>query len=321
MRISYAPMEGITIYCYRNAHSRLFPEGIDRYYTPFLSVYKQHAIKKRDMREIAPENNALVEGRLIPQIMTNKADEIIWALSEMHERGFEEVNLNMGCPVGTVVSKHKGSGMLEEPAALDELFAQVFESEEIKHTALSVKTRIGLKDPKEYIEIFPVLNKYPFCNVIVHPRVRTQMYQGEPDMEIFKWAYENSKNPISYNGNIFTKDDYDRIVSEFPDLKEVMIGRGLVANPGLAREIVTGQVMGQDELRSFIETMEKEYKVEIPAEESIMHKMKEIWFYVGGNFKTTDGSKIEPYIHKIRVSKNPSEYRNAVRNLYRSCGV
>ena len=108
MRTSFAPMEGITIYCYRNAHHQLFEQGIDVYYTPFLSIYKHHSIKKRDMREILPEHNAERGIRIIPQIMANEADEIIWALNDLHTRGYDEINLNMGCPVGTVVTKHKG---------------------------------------------------------------------------------------------------------------------------------------------------------------------------------------------------------------------
>ncbi len=321
MKISFAPLEGITIYCYRNVHHEMFPEGVDSYYTPFLSIYKDHAIKKRDMREILPENNKDTMNMIIPQIMTNKAQEIIWALGELKNRGFKEINLNMGCPVATVVNKHKGSGMLEDPSRLDEIFEEVFESEVIKDIEFSVKTRIGLRNPEEFKEILPVLNKYPFSNVIIHPRIRKQMYSGEPDMEIFKWAYDNSSNPVSYNGNIFTPMDFDRVKEKFPDLKEIMIGRGLIANPALAREIAGGAALSQDEIKGFIEKMEDEYHSIIPGDVQVIHKMKELWAYMGKQFKPQDGKNIEDYIHKIMVSKSAAEYRNAVRALYIACSV
>ena len=318
MRTTFAPMEGITVYCYRNLHHKMFPEGIDYYYTPFLSVYKHHAIKKRDRREIIPENNPGMMNMLIPQIMTNNADEIIWAMEELSKLGFMEVNLNMGCPVSTVVSKHKGSGMLEEPDRLNNLFKEVFASEIANDIKLSVKTRLGLKNAEEFKKILPIFNKYPFSNVIIHPRVREQMYNGSPDMEMFDWAYQNSDNPVSYNGNIFSSEDYRKIRELYPDLKEVMIGRGLVANPALVREYVSGDSIKGEELLEFASCLELAYKAEIPGEEQIMHKMKEIWFYLGNSFRMREGMDSEPFIHKIRVAKTLSEYRNAVRELKRN---
>ena len=319
MNISFAPMEGITVYCYRNVHHALFPDGIDKYYTPFISVYKHQAFKKRDIREILSENNEGIEDKIIPQIMANHAEEIIWGIEELKRRGFKEVNLNMGCPVATVVSKKKGSGMLQSPELLDSIFSEVFQNENVKQIGFSVKTRIGIKDPREFTDILPVLNKYPFSNVIIHPRVRTQMYNGIPDMDIFRWAYENSSNPVSYNGNIFDVEDYERIKKEFPKLQEIMIGRGLVSNPALVREIRGGSKITGEELKRLAESMEQAYKCEIPSEIQIMHKMKELWFYIGGNFRIKDGTAPDKYIHKIKVSRSLPEYRNAVRELYRNC--
>ncbi len=321
MRITFAPMEGITVYCYRNLHHELFSEGIDKYYTPFLAVHKHHAFKKRDIREVLPEDNPGMEDLIIPQIMTNKAEEILWALNELYERGFNEVNLNMGCPVSTVVSKRKGSGMLAEPAYLDELFSEVFAGNIPEGMKFSVKTRIGLTDPEEFKAVLPVLNKFPFSSVIIHPRVRTQMYKGEPDMEQFRWIYENSTNPIGYNGNIFTVEDYLRIKEEFPNLTEVMLGRGIVSNPALGREIAGGDKLSSDEIKNFVEGMEAAYKIMIGGDIQVMHKMKELWFYLGNNFVPKNGTDIEPYIHKIRVSRDISEYRNAKRALYRDCEI
>ena len=211
--------------------------------------------------------------------------------------------------------------MLEDPDRLEELFSRVFEDKVTELVKFSVKTRLGLNESKEFERILPVLNKFPFSEVIIHPRVRTQMYKGVPDMETFEWAYENSTNPVGYNGNIFTPDDYAKITEKFPNLSEVMLGRGIVANPALGREIAGGPEITLEELKGFIEKLEESYREEIHADESIMHKMKEIWFYVGGLLTKEDGSDAESYIHKIRTSKNVAEYRNATRSVYKNCKI
>lgn len=321
VKVYFAPMEGVSIYCYRNVHRKLFPKGLDGYYTPFLAVHKHHAFKKRDVREIKPENNIGTENMLIPQIMAGSADEIIWAVGELKSKGFNEANINAGCPVSTVVSKNKGSGLLKDVKKLDEIFEEVFLSSTLKDFNLSIKTRLGLESSEEFKDILPIYNKYPFSKIIIHPRVRTQMYKGKPDMDMFTWAYENCNKEICYNGDITTVEDYARICAAFPNLKEVMIGRGLVQNPALAREIATGEKLSISEVKLFVSELSKAYREEIPGEEQIMHKMKEMWFYLGGMFKCSDGADAEQFIHKIRVAKNLSEYRNAERELYRNCVI
>ena len=320
-KIYFAPLEGITIYSYRNLHHKYFSGGISAYYTPFLAIQKHHAFKKRDIREILPQNNPGMEDLIIPQIIAGKAEDILWGVNELKDRGFKKINLNVGCPVATVVSKNKGSGMLKDVHELDNVLSDVFGSKTMDDVEFSVKTRIGIEDPEEFYKILPVYNKFPLSKLIIHPRVRKQMYQGKPHMDIFKWACENSKNKLCYNGDICSVEDYEKFRKDYPEVSEIMIGRGLIANPALAREINGGERLKSEEIKGFMEEMFENYHNEIPGDIQIMHKMKELWVYVGKNFVDKSGETADAYIHKICVSKSLPEYRNAVRTLYKECDI
>lgn len=105
----FAPMEGITGYVYRSAHHALFPH-VDRYFTPFLQPNQNHRFASRERNDVLPEHNKGIT--LIPQILTNRAEDFIWMAGELEALGYDEVNLNLGCPSGTVVTKYKGAGFL-----------------------------------------------------------------------------------------------------------------------------------------------------------------------------------------------------------------
>ena len=233
MKIYFAPMEGITGYPFRNAHHRFY-SGIDRYYTPFLNLHHTLAFTEKEKRDIAPENNRGVP--LVCQVLTNKAEEFLHAAGMLAELGYDEIDLNLGCPSGTVVSKHRGAGFLSDPEALDRFFTDVFAALP-GGMRVSVKTRTGIADPLEADEIFPVFYRYPFSELIVHPRVRNDFYRNPPDLDVFEKILQNSPIPVCYNGDIKTVDDFRNIRERFPALQAVMIGRGLLENPGLAQEI------------------------------------------------------------------------------------
>ena len=174
MEFYFAPMEGITGYIYRNAHHRFFP-GTDKYFTPFLSPNQNRALNPKEVRDVLPENNEGIY--IVPQILTNQADFFLRAAKELKEcYGYEEVNLNLGCPSGTVVSKGKGAGFLADPGGLDAFFDQVYAKADVK---VSVKTRIGLSSPEEFYGILDIFNRYPLHELIIHPRVRSEEHTSE----------------------------------------------------------------------------------------------------------------------------------------------
>lgn len=298
-----APLEGITTYLYRNVHNKMFP-GVDKYFTPFVSPTSNHDFKSREKKDVIPEHNKGIS--LVPQILSNKADEFLYTAQRLVEFGYKEINLNLGCPSGTVVSKGRGAGFLGYPDELDRFLDEIFDKIQV---ALSIKTRIGREDSSEFKEILKIYNKYPIYELTIHPRVRADFYKGKPDWDVFERALENSMNPVCYNGDINSKEDYEHFCQRFPTVDRIMIGRGVIANPGLIRELQTGQKTSMEECLAYVNQLQEEYQKLMP-EIPVLFKMKEIWSYMSGCFP--EGDKLWK---RIKKAKRLSDYNNIIRTL------
>lgn len=229
-----APLEGITGYIYRNAHQHIF-QGVDKYFTPFVTPKPKKGLNTREKNDIAPEHNKNIP--VVPQILTNKAADFIKVAGMMEELGYKEVNLNLGCPSGTVVSKKKGSGFLADLEGMKYFFDEVFSQVNIE---VSVKTRLGVENPDEVIDLMNIYNAFPISEVIVHARVREDYYKRPVNQEAFAQCLAISKHPVCYNGDLFTAQDIENLTAKFPDIKAVMLGRGMIANPQLT-EVFCGR--------------------------------------------------------------------------------
>lgn len=305
MNIYAAPMEGLTGYVFRRVHHDHFG-GIDKYFTPFLSPTQNHRLSARETGEVLPENNRGIT--VVPQIMTNKAEDFIWAVSLMEERGYQEVNLNLGCPSGTVVSKKKGSGFLSMPDQLDRFLEQIFDGAAID---ISVKTRIGLILPEEFERLMEIYNRYPIRELTIHPRLRTDFYKNTPRMDSFRMGEACSVNPVCYNGDLFTAAAYREFEENFPGVKAVMLGRGLIANPGLGLELRGGSLMEKSRFYAFHQELLEAYRETIPGDKNVLFRMKEMWFYMIHMF-----ANHERYAKKINKSQKMGEYQAAVETLF-----
>lgn len=308
LTLEAAPMEGITNYIYRNLHHRYFG-GVDRYFSPFIGIYSDNNVKKRDMRDVAPENNS--EIKLVPQVLTNHAENFIWIFKKLRALGYEEINLNLGCPSGTVTAKGRGAGFLRTPEKLEEFFDQIFDALGDDAKLISIKTRIGYSDASEMEKLSEIYNKYPFKQLIIHPRVREDFYKGSPNLDAFEKAMDTATAPVIYNGNIFSSNDFNQINGRFGEknLAGVMLGRGLIADPSLARQIKGGKPMDVDELKSFMTELEAEYLKHFSSEHDALVKIKEIWTYLSWHFEDSDS-----YMKKLLKSRTMTEYR-VQRNL------
>lgn len=277
-KIDCAPMEGVTRSVFRAAHWARFP-GVDTYFTPFLAPTADQMFSEKELREVRPAVNG--GAPTVPQLLTARSEHFLWAARDMQALGYTQVDLNLGCPSGTVVSKHKGAGMLADPAVLDRFFEEIFEGLAGEILQISVKTRIGLEDSDSFPRLMEVFNRYPICQLTIHPRLRRQFYRGKPDLEAFALGLERAKMPVCYNGDIFTVEDARRMKERFPVVERIMLGRGLVADPALAREIRGGAPLSGDELRQFHEDILSGYCACIQGEVNVLHKMKELWNYWG----------------------------------------
>ena len=300
MRYYFAPMEGITDSIYRHLHHQFFP-GVDRYYMPFLSPTVHRELTNRESRELPPANRESFLA--IPQLLTKVPEDFLWAAEKCRELGYAEVNLNLGCPSGTVTAKGKGSGMLRDLDALDAFLEEIFSKTTLP---ISVKTRLGFENPEEFPALLEIFNRYPIAELTVHPRVRRQFYSGDVDLAMFHHAVQNSKNPLVYNGDITDKTQISAILSGFPQVQAVMIGRGLVADPGMLTPGGTDpQVLG-----AFMDALLEAYLTAFGGSRNAMFRLKENWNLV---LSRLDGC--EKLAKRLRKTTDLAEFRSITREI------
>lgn len=308
MKLEMAPLEGLTTYIFRNTHAKYFGK-MDKYYTPFLSLHKEKEFSHKERQEILPENN---EGLwVVPQVLTNSAEDFLKAAGKLKALGYEEVNINLGCPSGTVVPKGKGAGMLAEPERLEQFLTEVFENTPLK---ISIKTRLGMTDEAEWSRLLEIYNRFPLEELIVHVRVREDYYKKPVRPEAFAHTMEQSKCPVCYNGDIFAVEDYVALTKKFPNLPAVMLGRGLLRNPGLAEEISEKSnafPTYKVRLHAFHDELYSEYQKILSGDRNVLFKMKEFWSYLICNFPD-----MEKQLKKLHKTKSCAEYESWVRILF-----
>lgn len=306
MEFYFAPLEGISGYIYRNAYHRYFGQ-MDKYFIPFIMPNQFGHFSSKEKNDILPEHN---EGmNAVPQILTNSSEDFIRTAKKLQKRfGYQEINLNLGCPSKTVVTKGRGSGFLAFPDRLDCFLGEVFENVNMK---ISVKTRIGKESPKEFERLLEIYNKYPLEELIVHPRLQKDMYKNTPNWDVFGEAMGISKCKVCYNGDIFSVQDYEKFTQHFPEVPCVMLGRGILSNPGLVCAIRQGADLEKQTLRAFHDQIYQEYQQVLSGDKTILFKMKELWFYMAPIF--TD---YEKYAKKIKKSEKLVIYEKAVEALF-----
>ena len=306
MKYYLAPMEGITGYIYRTSYEKYF-SNIDKYFTPFIVTNQSRSLKTKELRDVFPENNKGMN--IVPQILTNDSEGFINISRKLQQLGYNEVNLNLGCPAGTVVSKNRGSGFLAKREELDIFLDEIFKIDDMK---ISIKTRIGKDSPEEFYELIKIYNKYPLEELIIHPRTQKDFYGNKPNLEVFKDGLSLSTNPVCYNGDIFTVDDHKKLIKAFPKVDTVMLGRGILANPGLMNEIKNNTFIDKEVLKDFHDEILYKYIELFNEDRNAIFRMKELWGYMSCIF--SDNKK---YAKKIKKSQTLSDYNEAVLSLFR----
>lgn len=277
MRYYYAPMEGITDATFRRLHARYFP-GVDKYFMPFLSPTIHRQLTHREARELPRADS--VSFAAVPQLLGKNVDDMLWAIQVCADQGYDEVNINLGCPSGTVVSKGKGSGMLADVHALDAFLDAIYAKAVLP---VSLKTRIGVNDSASWEQILEIYRDYPVKELTVHPRIRKAFYRGDCDMAAFARAAEGSPFPVCYNGNITSVAEAETIAARFPAVESVMIGRGLVANPGM----LSGGT-DRETLKAFLNELSDTYCQVFESKRNAIYRMKDNWHYLIGLFEGSE---------------------------------
>lgn len=333
MKIYTAPMEGLTGHVFRQCFEKHFGKGnIDKYYIPFISPNKSNGYTARERADIDINNNRGMNA--VPQIMANDAELFVKAADMLKKSGYDEINLNLGCPSGTVVSKYRGSGFLAKPEMLDEFLKKICAYAENEGLKISLKTRLGMENKEEFKYLLDIYNDYSLSELIIHPRVREDYYNNSPDYEMFSYAIDNSLNPLCFNGDIFRLKNYNSLVSKYPKLCSVMIGRGFVGNPFLLEQILAADKDKKEKLqaglpceidsssveagynsrmKAFLADLIKGYQEYMQNEVNSIHKMKEVWIYTAKFYEGGDKA-----LKKIKKAKYIDEYMAAVNEFFAS---
>lgn len=303
-----APMEGLTDRIWRQVHQKWFgaADAPMCYYAPFLSPPENRVLIPKKMAELAPEANAGTV--VIPQLLARDGELAAWMIGEMRKLGYTEVNLNFGCPSGTVTAKGKGAGMLRDPARLDAFLDAVFSAVE---GPVSVKTRIGVQNPEEFAALLDIYNRYPICELTIHPRVMKQLYRGQADRAAFAAALPECRMPVCYNGDVTTPEELHALEAEFPQLSGIMVGRGLIADPALFRRARGGAPASREELRGYCDDLYHGYTEAFGAASCAVSRMKAHWFYLIHRFEGAD-----PLEKPLRKAREGWEYETVVNRIF-----
>ena len=300
MRFELAPLEGVTTWQFRTAWHRHFTPA-DKYFTPFIAPNMNKGLNNKERGDVLPEHNKGMD--LIPQILTNRADYFLITCRDLAELGYKEVNLNLGCPSGTVVAKNKGSGFLSQLEELERFLDEIFEHSPL---SISVKTRIGRYSDEEWPALLELYRRYPMTELIVHPRIQKDYYKNTPRREAFRQAREVCPFPVTYNGNLFTPEDIDAFGKEFPGADWVMVGRGAICNPWLL-----GGTPNKHALEEFHGELFEGYQKVMFGDGPTLCKMKGVWAYLIQSF-----TNYEKYRKVIRKTRHLSEYASTVNALF-----
>lgn len=311
MQIYFAPLEGITGYVFRNAYEKYYG-GIDKYFTPFISPHTKKLMDSREKRDILPENNKGLH--IVPQVLTNKAEDLIDLAKQLYEDyGYEEINLNLGCPSKTVTTKGKGSGFLEFPDQMEEFFDRYFKVSDVK---LSIKTRIGYYEVEEAQRLLHLYERFPFSEVIVHPRLGSQMYKGIPYYDVFEEYLGRTRHSLCYNGDINSFSDLQKLDDKWKQCDTFMLGRGLIAKPGMLQMKEGADytaLLSQEEwarFKGFHDELVEGYYAYMCEDRNTLFKMKELWTWWAVMFPGK-----EKVLKKIKKAATLQEYEQLVKML------
>ena len=306
MEIHFAPLQGYTDDCYRRAHHRLLG-GIDCYYTPFVRL-EHGAAREKDLRDVRPDFNEGVP--VVPQVIARDGQELSALIEVLRPMGYERLDINMGCPF-TLQTRHgRGAGLLPNPEAVEDICRIVRQHE--GELTFSVKMRLGLHEVDEWQRVLPILNDTPLVHICLHPRTADEGYKGAVHLDEFAHFAHLCDHPLLYNGDLRTPADIEHIAEQYPFLKGVMIGRGLLARPSLALEYKNKRHLPESEhaahLCSLHDKLFQDYAKFIPSEAQLLQKIRTFWDYA----EPTIGRKAWKKIHKAGSLRN---YMNSVFQL------
>ncbi|WP_175552192.1 tRNA-dihydrouridine synthase family protein [Fibrobacter sp. UWH6] len=362
--VYFAPLQGFTESAYRRAHflhagPKAGESGIAAYYTPFLRVEKG-AAREKDLRDLqqdlefiksqqsnichcenadysSSDDEAPHFYNVVPQVICKDAAEFRILVDDIQklkkdcgfapDEVFPQIDINMGCPFPMQAKSGRGSGILPRVDAVREILQEVARrSGQQTDAALtfSIKMRLGYTSPDECLALLPLLNEAPLAHITMHPRTGIQQYKGALDFAAFEAFYSQCRHPVIFNGDVTSLSDIQAIERRFPNLKGIMIGRGLLANPALAVQFqaqspAQSQTSPLSALLKIHDSILDNYRKRLQGDAQILDKLRPFWTYPAEAAQTQpqNSESILPkrIIKKIAKARNLSEYLDAVDDL------
>ena len=311
IKIYQAPLQGFTDFNFRKALAESFG-GIDKYFIPYLSYGKGREIKKSQLREVFPENNGSLP--VVPQVLFSDQTELFDLITILIDYGYQEINLNLGCPYPMATNRGRGAAWLEKPEVLNEILQQLYAKG--FPAKFSVKMRAGMTNDQNFKVILEVLNQFSLEEVIFHPRPASQMYDGKANQQLFVDAISQVKHPLVYNGDIFSMADLQELKKLLSEQDSWMIGRGLLTNPALAAQL-KGEVFEPKALlikmREFHDQLLEAYSARLQGDGHIVMKMSQFWTYFSESFENPHKA-----MKLVKKSSSLLKYNAAVTEIFRS---
>ncbi|MGN0775596.1 MAG: tRNA dihydrouridine synthase [Candidatus Ventricola sp.] len=302
--VYFAPLEGVTDTLYRQVHHAHFT-GPVKYFIPFISPTQNLVLTPRERKNVDPQANAGFYA--VPQVLTKNADHFIWAANLLQDLGYEEINLNAGCPSGTVTAKGKGAGLLQRPQELAWFLDEIFARTPVR---VSVKTRIGFSSPEEFDALMEIYSRYPIHELIIHPRTREEYYKGAVHRDVYAAAEARLRIPLVYNGDLFTPEACRAFEQAHPQTRALMLGRGMLANPALAQTYAGGAPLSRETLRAFHDDLLRAYQEAYPAS-VVLGRMREVAKNIACCFEGA-----EKPLKAARKASSMAAYQDAVTRLF-----
>jgi tRNA-dihydrouridine synthase B len=306
-----SPLQGFTDFRFRNAFHKYFG-GIDTFYSPYIKLNGKLVVKGSYERDILPENNSTLE--VIPQIITNDAEEFLFVAKYVQQFGYKELNWNLGCPYPMVAKCGMGSGLISNTSQIEHILKRVHNETDI---IVSMKMRMGYENATEILDVFPILDQYPIKNIAIHARIGKQLYKGGVDLDSFQKCLDTSKQKIYYNGDITSVEKFRTMQERFPSIDHWMIGRGLIADPFLPSMIKNNTTEYPENryeiFEAFHDEIYKEYDAYLSGPTPIRMKMLGFWEYFSESF-----SNPQKTFKKIKKAGNSKNYEATVKEIFRN---
>ena len=305
-RLILAPLKGFTDVIFRDTFAQHF-DGFDSAMAPFIATVAADRLTDKHVRDLLPNQNTRMP--IEPQILGNTAEDFVFLARRLFDMGYPDVNWNLGCPYPMVTNRGLGAGLLADPQKIKDILNHFFSESELH---LSIKMRLGNKNPDEILQVLPILEKFPLKNITIHPRIAKQMYKGEADTEAFGRCLQYTSHKVIYNGDITSVDRFQKLAVSFPSLDQWMIGRGLIADPFLPAMIKANTTEYPENknviFANFHERLLEEYRQTLSGDGHLVMKMVSYWEYFSHLFPN------EPKgLKMIKKAKNIAAYQEAVR--------